>query len=134
MAMPPDEETCYVALTERNLDYEVVFYVGVRTTGVFCRPTCQARPPRRENCEFFPDAAGAARLLPPVQALSAALASQRDLQRRAPADRCGGARARQALARRGFRRAPHPRIDRAPAVPKTLQGDRILFEGPSEFL
>jgi AraC family transcriptional regulator, regulatory protein of adaptative response / methylated-DNA-[protein]-cysteine methyltransferase len=28
----------------------------VRTTGVFCRPTCPARPPRRENCEFFADA------------------------------------------------------------------------------
>jgi AraC family transcriptional regulator, regulatory protein of adaptative response / methylated-DNA-[protein]-cysteine methyltransferase len=28
----------------------------VRTTGVFCRPTCPARPPKRENCEFFADA------------------------------------------------------------------------------
>jgi hypothetical protein len=33
-----------------------VFYVGVRTTGVFCRPTCLARPPKRENCESFADA------------------------------------------------------------------------------
>jgi AraC family transcriptional regulator, regulatory protein of adaptative response / methylated-DNA-[protein]-cysteine methyltransferase len=54
--MPLDEETCYVALTERDPDYEGVFYVGVRTTGVFCRPTCPARPPKRENCEFFADA------------------------------------------------------------------------------
>ncbi len=51
-----DEETCYVALTERDPDYEGVFYVGVRTTGVFCRPTCPARPPKRENCEFFANA------------------------------------------------------------------------------
>jgi AraC family transcriptional regulator, regulatory protein of adaptative response / methylated-DNA-[protein]-cysteine methyltransferase len=54
--MQLDEESCYLALTERNPDYEGVFYVGVRTTGVFCRPTCPARPPKRENCEFFADA------------------------------------------------------------------------------
>lgn len=54
--MPLDEEACYAALSERDPDYEGVFYVGVRTTGVFCRPTCPARPPRRENCEFFADA------------------------------------------------------------------------------
>jgi AraC family transcriptional regulator of adaptative response/methylated-DNA-[protein]-cysteine methyltransferase len=54
--MPLDEQTCYVAVTERDPDYEGVFYVGVRTTGVFCRPTCPARPPKRENCEFFADA------------------------------------------------------------------------------
>ncbi len=54
--MPLDEETCYAALAGRDPDYEGVFYVGVRTTGVFCRPTCPARPPKRENCEFFPDA------------------------------------------------------------------------------
>jgi AraC family transcriptional regulator, regulatory protein of adaptative response / methylated-DNA-[protein]-cysteine methyltransferase len=51
-----DEEACYRALSERDPGYEGVFYVGVRTTGVFCRPTCSARPPRRENCEFFADA------------------------------------------------------------------------------
>jgi AraC family transcriptional regulator of adaptative response/methylated-DNA-[protein]-cysteine methyltransferase len=56
MAIPLDAETCYIALTERDPEYEGVFYVGVRTTGVFCRPTCPARPPRRENCEFFADA------------------------------------------------------------------------------
>jgi AraC family transcriptional regulator, regulatory protein of adaptative response / methylated-DNA-[protein]-cysteine methyltransferase len=56
IAMPLDDDICYVALTERNPDYEGVFYVGARTTGVFCRPTCPARPPKRENCEFFPEA------------------------------------------------------------------------------
>jgi AraC family transcriptional regulator of adaptative response/methylated-DNA-[protein]-cysteine methyltransferase len=56
MAMLLDEEACYVALSKRNPDYEGVFYVGVRTTGVFCRPTCPARPPKRENCEYFADA------------------------------------------------------------------------------
>lgn len=35
------------------------FLVGVRTTGIFCRPTCKARRPRPENVEFFPDASAA---------------------------------------------------------------------------
>ncbi|HEX7001145.1 MAG TPA: trifunctional transcriptional activator/DNA repair protein Ada/methylated-DNA--[protein]-cysteine S-methyltransferase [Trueperaceae bacterium] len=43
----------YRALLERDAEYDGVFYVGVTTTGVFCRPTCPARKPRYEHCEFF---------------------------------------------------------------------------------
>lgn len=43
----------YQALIAKNSVYEGVFYVGVKTTGVFCRPTCSARKPKFENCEFF---------------------------------------------------------------------------------
>ncbi|MDR9853620.1 trifunctional transcriptional activator/DNA repair protein Ada/methylated-DNA--[protein]-cysteine S-methyltransferase [Paenibacillus sp. VCA1] len=43
----------YQALIEKNSEYEGLFYVGVKTTGVFCRPTCPARKPKFENCEFF---------------------------------------------------------------------------------
>lgn len=43
----------YRALLERDPSYEGIFYVGVKTTGVFCRPTCPARKPLRANCEFF---------------------------------------------------------------------------------
>ncbi|UOQ44786.1 trifunctional transcriptional activator/DNA repair protein Ada/methylated-DNA--[protein]-cysteine S-methyltransferase [Halobacillus salinarum] len=43
----------YQALLDRNSEYEGVFFVGVKTTGVFCRPTCPARKPKFENCEFF---------------------------------------------------------------------------------
>lgn len=43
----------YQALIDKNTEYEGVFYVGVKTTGVFCRPTCPARKPKMENCEFF---------------------------------------------------------------------------------
>ncbi|MBB6669541.1 bifunctional transcriptional activator/DNA repair enzyme AdaA [Cohnella nanjingensis] len=43
----------YRALLEKNSEYEGVFYVGVKTTGVFCRPTCPARKPKIENCEFY---------------------------------------------------------------------------------
>ncbi|HZW27520.1 MAG TPA: trifunctional transcriptional activator/DNA repair protein Ada/methylated-DNA--[protein]-cysteine S-methyltransferase [Trueperaceae bacterium] len=52
--MPEDTARRYYdALLRRDPDYEGVFYVGVRTTGVFCRPTCPARKPRFENCRFF---------------------------------------------------------------------------------
>lgn len=43
----------YQALLAKNSEYEGVFYVGVKTTGVFCRPTCPARKPKFEHCEFF---------------------------------------------------------------------------------
>lgn len=43
----------YLALLAKDSEYEGVFYVGVKTTGVFCRPTCPARKPKFENCEFF---------------------------------------------------------------------------------
>jgi AraC family transcriptional regulator, regulatory protein of adaptative response / methylated-DNA-[protein]-cysteine methyltransferase len=43
----------YQALLEKNSEYEGLFYVGVRTTGVFCRPTCPAPKPKFDNCEFF---------------------------------------------------------------------------------
>lgn len=46
----------YEALLERDPAYEGVFYVGVKTTGVFCRPTCPARKPLAANCEFFANA------------------------------------------------------------------------------
>jgi len=43
----------YQALLEKKSEYEGIFYVGVKTTGVFCRPTCPARKPKFENCEFY---------------------------------------------------------------------------------
>ena len=43
----------YQALLDKNPNYESMFYVGVKTTGVFCRPTCPARKPKFENCEFY---------------------------------------------------------------------------------
>ncbi|MBF5058804.1 methylated-DNA--[protein]-cysteine S-methyltransferase [Candidatus Neptunochlamydia vexilliferae] len=43
----------YSALVARNSDYDGTFYVGIKTTGVFCRSVCPARKPKFENCEFF---------------------------------------------------------------------------------
>jgi AraC family transcriptional regulator of adaptative response/methylated-DNA-[protein]-cysteine methyltransferase len=44
----------YNALVRRDRGFEGVFFVGVKTTGIFCRPTCTARKPRPENVEYFP--------------------------------------------------------------------------------
>lgn len=43
----------YQALVDKRTEYEGIFYVGVTSTGVFCRPTCPARKPKFENCEFY---------------------------------------------------------------------------------
>lgn len=55
----PDEETMYRAFAERDRSFEGVFCMGVQTTGIFCRPGCPARVPKRENVEFFPRAGDA---------------------------------------------------------------------------
>ncbi|MGN6671627.1 MAG: bifunctional transcriptional activator/DNA repair enzyme AdaA, partial [Candidatus Nucleicultricaceae bacterium] len=48
-----ERQEFYLALIDKDSHYEGVFFVGVKTTGVFCRPTCPARKPKFENCEFF---------------------------------------------------------------------------------
>ncbi|PYJ25236.1 MAG: hypothetical protein DME91_05020 [Verrucomicrobia bacterium] len=49
----PPSETMYRALLKRDPSFEGIFFVGVRTTGIFCRPTCTAKKPARENVDFF---------------------------------------------------------------------------------
>lgn len=44
------------AVSERDSDADGAFFYGVKTTGVFCRPSCASRQPRRENVDFFTDA------------------------------------------------------------------------------
>ncbi|HTM26337.1 MAG TPA: trifunctional transcriptional activator/DNA repair protein Ada/methylated-DNA--[protein]-cysteine S-methyltransferase [Vicinamibacterales bacterium] len=51
MLLPPITEM-YRALVERDASFEGLFYACVRTTGIFCRPTCHARKPKPENVEF----------------------------------------------------------------------------------
>src|SRR6188768_941466 len=41
------------AVAAKNKAFDGVFYFGVRTTGVFCRPSCSSRPPKRQNVAFF---------------------------------------------------------------------------------
>jgi AraC family transcriptional regulator of adaptative response/methylated-DNA-[protein]-cysteine methyltransferase len=54
MSLPSDEPTLYRALLRRDAAYDGLWFVGVRTTGIYCRLTCPARKPKRENVEFFP--------------------------------------------------------------------------------
>ncbi|MBD0305950.1 MAG: methylated-DNA--[protein]-cysteine S-methyltransferase [Nitrospiraceae bacterium] len=56
--MPPTTEMKQAYL-ERDASYNGLFFLGVRTTGIFCRPTCQARKPLPENVEYFPTARAA---------------------------------------------------------------------------
>ena len=51
MTLPSTAEM-YRALVERDQSFEGLFYACVRTTGIFCRPTCHARKPKPENVEF----------------------------------------------------------------------------------
>ena len=48
-------DTWYQALLARASEYTGVFFVGVKTTGVFCISVCRARKPKRENVEFYND-------------------------------------------------------------------------------
>lgn len=48
-----DGDTCYRALSARDARFDGLFFVGVRTTGVYCRPVCRARTPGRDRCVFF---------------------------------------------------------------------------------
>lgn len=53
----PSDDVLYAALLTRDASYDGRAFVGVTTTGVFCRLTCPARKPKRENCSFHPDVA-----------------------------------------------------------------------------
>ncbi len=55
----PDEKIMYEALVRRDTSFEGVFFAAIRTTGIFCRPSCSARKPKPENVEYFPDAKSA---------------------------------------------------------------------------
>src|SRR5580692_3731472 len=61
--LPPelDRETCDRARLARDRAYDGLFFVGVRTTRIYCRPICPARPAKSVNVVFFPTAAAAER-------------------------------------------------------------------------
>ncbi len=46
-------ETYYQALVNREASYTGIFYVGVKTTSIFCIATCRARKPKKENVTFY---------------------------------------------------------------------------------
>ncbi|WP_051055160.1 MULTISPECIES: DNA-3-methyladenine glycosylase 2 family protein [Kitasatospora] len=54
-----DDETRYRAVDSRDARFDGVFFTAVRTTGIYCRPSCPATTPKRANCTFYPTAAAA---------------------------------------------------------------------------
>src|SRR4051812_27606079 len=51
--MDPDHRRLYKALTARDARFDGVFFVGVTSTDIYCRPICPAKTPREANCRFF---------------------------------------------------------------------------------
>ena len=50
--LPPVPEM-HRAWARRDSGYDGLFYFGVRTTGIFCRPSCSAKKPLARNVEYF---------------------------------------------------------------------------------
>jgi AraC family transcriptional regulator of adaptative response / DNA-3-methyladenine glycosylase II len=54
-----DETACFRALETRDARFDGRLFVGITSTGIYCRPVCPARTAKREHCRFFPSAAAA---------------------------------------------------------------------------
>ena len=54
-----DSVTCYRALRARDARFDGRFFVAVSSTRIYCRPVCTVKPPKFENCRFYPSAAAA---------------------------------------------------------------------------
>jgi AraC family transcriptional regulator of adaptative response / DNA-3-methyladenine glycosylase II len=54
-----DPDRCYRAAASRDARFDGWFYLAVRTTGIYCRPSCPAMTPKRSNVEFYPSSAAA---------------------------------------------------------------------------
>src|ERR1700747_3645694 len=55
----PHRQICYRAFESRDSRFDGLIFVGVTSTGIYCRPICPARPPKFENCRFFASAPAA---------------------------------------------------------------------------
>jgi len=60
LATGADFDRCYRAVQGRDRRFDGHFVTAVRTTGIYCRPSCPAQTPKRENVSFYPHAAAAA--------------------------------------------------------------------------
>ena len=54
-----NRESCYRALAAKDTRFDGVFFTGVKTTGIYCRPVCAVKTPRESSCSFFSTAAAA---------------------------------------------------------------------------
>ena len=53
LSVADDPDAAYLALCTRDARFDGRLFVGVTSTGIYCRPVCRVRTPRRENCRFF---------------------------------------------------------------------------------
>lgn len=58
-SLPISADACYLALKSRDARFDGQFFTGVTSTGIYCRPLCRVKAPKRENCRFFAHAAQA---------------------------------------------------------------------------
>lgn len=56
---PLDFAACYSAVSGRDRRFDGQFFTAVRSTGIYCRPSCPARTPKPTNCTFYPTSAAA---------------------------------------------------------------------------
>ncbi|MDR7376937.1 AraC family transcriptional regulator of adaptative response / DNA-3-methyladenine glycosylase II [Rhodoferax ferrireducens] len=54
-----NDDACYLAMQARDARFDGCFFTGVTSTGIYCRPVCSVKTPKRENCRFFGHAAQA---------------------------------------------------------------------------
>lgn len=54
-----ESDACYLALKAHDARFDGSFFAAVTSTGIYCRPVCRVKTPRRENCRFFRHAAQA---------------------------------------------------------------------------
>ena len=54
-----DRKSCYAALKSHDTRFDGRFFVGIASTGIYCRPVCRVKTPLEKNCTFYPSAAAA---------------------------------------------------------------------------
>jgi AraC family transcriptional regulator of adaptative response / DNA-3-methyladenine glycosylase II len=57
--MDLSHDACYRAISTRDARFDGRLFIGVKTTGIYCRPVCPARTPKQQNVQFYPSAAAA---------------------------------------------------------------------------
>ena len=57
--MTDNKDALYAAFTAKDTRFDGRFFVGISSTGIYCRPVCRARKPKPENCTFYHSAAEA---------------------------------------------------------------------------
>ena len=67
-----EERIWYAALKAKDARFDGHFFVGVSSTGIYCRPICRAKLPKPENCTFYTTAA-AAEFMPIARNIAASL-------------------------------------------------------------